>query len=1599
MAREMIEKLACLLLVSLMLNLSISPAFAEGMPAEDNETNSWDNPDFPAEIGTGPLSAMFADGEGEIGSPELVETPKTAEFSCSTPETESYPGQNVLLPNEVAKLKRKTEVENKGFSVDNINSGRGTNEDRDVLENSVVIQEKDDGSSIANELPAGKMDLGEISPWFNQFYPGPFAFGVSLSDTIRIGQCRNLSELEASERGCPMQDKQLAFRNSGQGITSDIKLAWSDLKDWVTPESISSNKGNYSTEQLEKLQVNVASETDLNSLESKSYNRQVEQIPNSVKVEEFTAKMATTGDDAGSLISIYSMFDKYFNSWFSTEMVVSVFGPTLVGQAKKYSGWLGRRSGGWPWGKTDSQFMQWFRRTFADPEGVYGQARLQRMMTRTDKYGFGEAWTKGIESTEWDSGYAFVKGGSFRKNINDWTKAGGYLDEMKDPVTRGEFFKQIRDLRGYGHANLAIWNQSREAYEQAAKKFGTGSAEARAALMDYATTNAKIMRAADMPYLRLDALELWTKEETTRLYDIGIKQKGIEGIIPLTGDSKHIGIIAKGFEDGKWGSADFPYETFGDSMKFYKVSQNSEFIDSVPIDDIRKNMSRYVDKAALTEKGDMIKIDSGSIGYIAKESAGTGKVKIYRADWQPINPETPEMFAKRLTDARSNRISKTLPANMDRFYNTLVERNFAGQSRRYFNILDKAFAQEQEILKSYFSVKGGAKWTLFPFLYWEGKRGFGFEAMSAFQLPDEWKTVEVYTDDEEIFDDAFIDIFAQHGSDEGEIFVQVLNKLPWKMAYNYVSEKFSPVHESYEKMTDPTSAWRRKVENVAYFTSSQQDCATCSVTLIPKVLSQRDLIELQEKGRGEATISFVTTQNMQSYFLEDILDDKVKEEGTTLIAYGFHTNIKGESLEGDDNIDLVEAAREKKTCRDAVQDIAWGVIGKIPGVEDDPHRAGAILAFGESLGYLMFMWSGILGSVIQQTLIVPQLQDCVDDTGGYYLHMYAAYDKSKENVETPNDKSSEVAGDAVQNISQFVLGRQLKPAEDDDDEKPPVDEEGQPFTPTKRIEDDADRPVFDRYDEGDKKGLWEAAKDRLASEMERVSTTAKSKEILQLDVETMGETTGTVFFEKMFFFWFKGLSQSAVYDEHSKSIFEDNDKDVSVIVDKEAGVISVKQEGKPAEPVITSEDHVRLSSPDGRVPAEVIPQRIGRIVLPDAPGIPLFEMDYRGRFNVLDQAVLDCIKQNVLEQTGLPLTVDDITDAFGPVKAIVTDVYPTITGSEKEKSITANGSPREIVFGENARVLVMSDMNTTLLNSREVPAGNFKSAQFKNGVILFKPASEGKPAELLIWLRYHERSILTTNDVRGLKATLADPLINPETGCPEPAIDLEAIPNLAAGDDSAITQRVNNFNTSIKKMGPFQIFDTERHRFVFYSEKTSPGCDPSQEGCCQDRVSIIDKQTGEVYDQEIVGGIQQTPTGIKFETADGKDHTLDFSADNGVPKISYNGMTPETLTMARGPNGGFWYDPDEGTWQPYNAQLLPLIEAFKKGFDTRHREDCSSSTMPGSNTMNVQLGGAAETPFNLPSMPLHPAAMLLFIVSLMAVICIARLRIERKFKT
>ncbi|MEK6902601.1 MAG: hypothetical protein AABX02_03370, partial [archaeon] len=107
----------------------------------------------------------------------------------------------------------------------------------------------------------------------------------------------------------------------------------------------------------------------------------------------------------------------------------------------------------------------------------------------------------------------------------------------------------------------------------------------------------------------------------------------------------------------------------------------------------------------------------------------------------------------------------------------------------------------------------------------------------------------------------------------------------------------------------------------------------------------------------------------------------------------------------------------------------------------------------------------------------------------------------------------------------------------------------------------------------------------------------------------------------------------------------------------------------------------------------------------------------------------------------------------------------------------------------------------------------------------------------------------------------------------------------------------------LKKNGPFQSFETDTKRFTLYSKLVDGECKPF--------FKVENKETGEVYDQAIDAISQDGDGNITIKTADGQNHTLKFSDENGKPVLTYDGQS-EVLRSASGRGGSFYYDPNKG---------------------------------------------------------------------------------------
>ena len=145
---------------------------------------------------------------------------------------------------------------------------------------------------------------------------------------MRTARCESLTG------NCAVNAVNLQYRNSGAGVVADFKNVANDFQEFMDGNR---HFRNLTAEEDDTLRGYMSLE-DRNEFQYKGGERkEMALIPNSILAEDFDARMQTNCMNSKCVINTYSLFDKYFNSWFSTEMVVSTFGPTLFGQAKKYA--------------------------------------------------------------------------------------------------------------------------------------------------------------------------------------------------------------------------------------------------------------------------------------------------------------------------------------------------------------------------------------------------------------------------------------------------------------------------------------------------------------------------------------------------------------------------------------------------------------------------------------------------------------------------------------------------------------------------------------------------------------------------------------------------------------------------------------------------------------------------------------------------------------------------------------------------------------------------------------------------------------------------------------------------------------------------------------------------------------------------------------------------------------------------------------------------------------------------------------------------------------------------------------------------------------
>ena len=1227
-----------------------------------------------------------------------------------------------------------------------------------------------------------------------------------------------------------------------------------------------------------------------------------EQIKNSIWSEEFVARNATTCDNDECTVSTYSAFDKYFNAWMTTDFVVSNIGPSLLHKASRIINTTKLRKGWTPLKNLNDSLAKFRNKITLLPSQALGQSANARYVDLYESEGLGQ----------------YVKGLTIDKKLFA-SGTAGWKDEMFAPGS--EIMKLTADQKGKYYDAMSYLRTYSMANNASIKNLQTQHAANAISDLDFGRQVSKIYNEwDDVVFLDYPA---WLKSNQD-LFDFGglsVKRVGTsagEGFQDIeTGQPFNLKRIMKKFEeDGHWGGDWGKVQVAGSdtsafkalengNLQLYQLQPTQNILTNATADDVLSHITKFGDGQLYVEFPDGTKtiLNSAAKDRILKDSALSGHVNLYKGEYSPYRELSPEEITTKLTDARILGRNQTAETNMNTIMRRLDEAGF--KDRKYTSWLDKTFASEADMIKAYYKdpLKGGLlKGTLAPIAYWHAKRGLGNEQFSAYMLPDSWTTLSVTQGQDDIYKDSFIDFYANAGSDQGDMFQRAFTSVPF--VWTQIIEMTSQVNDFTEDKVSKLSGGFLGDRGWA-----NQD----------KVLDLAFYSHNENCSGCKVNLSMTddyfgavidAPSKMQGFLVEAADALEKQKSGTAIISYAHHADLEGSTadIEGD-GINIVEGRSSGETCDQKLRELGLGWAGT---------GAGGVLAVGENLAYMVGFGPGLIASGIQQMYFGRALQDCVDDKEGYYIHFYAPPTEQQEKSKSKEALSNEGVANAISKLSEGVDSATSK----------------------------TQNPVAGEIDK---------LKDQFVDFAEQ----ADSADILQANLELLPPNHGSVFGKEVFYIWYKDNVMPSALKTEGKMVLKDGN-DVLTYDFAEGDML---YNGKKI--VDNKQDIIGLVTPsDNRGPFQVIPRRVTTVGAPQSTE-SVFEINPAGQVNITNAQVLNCLQQAVKDQTGITYSGSELTQVFGNLDIINTEIYGGIVVRDGE--IMLEGSGQRAQGGAGSKFVIDGFWNSRLqkdVNSN-IDAGKFKGMTFEYGTIVLNSNTN----ELVIWLRQHKESVLSNKDVAGLRANLTT-TTDPDTGCPQPAIELEA---MAHANDELGQQRVENFNTSMEHLGPFTQFTTDNKQYEFYSKR-------DEDGVCKDFFRVLDKDGKVLTDSEIVGGIKQEDDGtLSFKTADGKSHSLDFSAENGVPKVSYNDGPLETLRSAQGTNGSFWYDPKTGLWYPENGLQVPLDNAFKEDGAYFGTDENGNVSGTAGNPMTFNLGQSGGSGFNIPSLPETAMELVMFI--------------------
>jgi hypothetical protein len=1639
----------------------------------------------------------------------------------------------------------------KGFSVDKIESNVEPTLDREkLIQNQLLVtQANAKAGDLAQkiEVPDMIMNPLETSALLAQSCEGSFQYGLNLDTTLRVGRC------EDSETGCYTRSFGLFRQNGLTGFFSEMFSVGKDALNTLGINKAKKLAGEIISGESSEYDVDLGPFSDASVAELNYYKQLLENseqeefnfnrleitndksISNIIETSDFSASMETTGRSENTFIHSYSLFDKMFNQYYSTDMILTsskvLLGAStnrimrIKGVKNAYDGFLDVlhiKKGG-------------FLRTFLEnPANILLNTKFtlqksllaskhQRNIAKSLKK-LAENGSSGIIKSGADLDY-YVKQHGLEAKVSSLNQA-----LKKGPVDVEKLLQDESFFKGL------TTTQKNVLYDVVAqKKFVSDmAAEQAKEVFDnqlFKSASKKINNGLAMGQSKSKILQDMSLDEFNAYNDAMLTYQDLVDSINLQSNravnlksyietpgfaSKKINIVPDGVKPTDVFTDDFltanpQYTNSGvvEINNYYASSSASKPLnkdllkfadDGFNVDGtIRQTINVNVGGTQVSRQvivpNITTKTTQGSVREIARvesffnnypdgiinvggqeynvaafnnakstlsELIGQGnEATLIVTQNQPITNIVKEGFKQNIDlylDPVD--ISPEYLANMNE---AILKKYSAGVSGAYTNLQAKGFVDYQSMgfldykMNQYVNA---SKWGFVPksmeafgynLLYWQSQRGFsdigflnflGLDQFSVYRLPESYSSINIsHQMSPSIYDDAYIDFFANDGSDQGDLFMKFVNSalfiIPF-LANRIISSTSSSfgIMSSAERSIDNILRGKIKrdlVDDIVLFTDTintgcksnciinigsdhvdqqtkeaslnglsedlytnytkhptEKETKTLEQTqeqikqqrlsemdetiklaeqsLVEEGLSSEEIQKIVDEYRTDMTqsieesyqnIMYDTTKNIDfseklnlnfyvpsgfstnNYILENTTQKNYEEKGQNLVTFSHNTDYLGtmDGKKAEEGINLLSAVQNKETCENKLRDLQLAGL-PIGFAMPKDYRSAFALSMMDKVAYWTLPSAGgplispmLLVTIPKQVLIMPQLKGCVDEKEGYYIHFFM---NSLEYERVENDPTNKVA-DTVDNGLDTI--------ED-------------------TLENITKNTEFEKTVSA---GTTEAKNF--------VEKNLRDHAIVQSKFNTSGgsdaDLNGRLF---MFELGPNSRCRANTLTDKGVEILIDEDKNQGLEIDKEKGEMNLIDENGNIKKIIKEEesDFVRLVATNLGIPAKIVPLKLTYIPVSDNNETLLFDMDVYGNLFVRDADFMNCIRDGYLAQTGneIPAGSNNLTEFLGAVKTanIINpltqyDVYPQNT------KITAQGTPRQVADGTVARLSVFGDRTSKLfpveeVSNKTINLGKNISIQFEKGQLVYS----GEKNSYIMWVEY--TSVTNGADIKELDAKLEK--IDAENDCDDEEIAFSF--NATSNNEDPNSQTYNNvdkLNNALEKVGPFQMFDTPTKTFIFYISDYPE---------CEQRLKIIDKETGEIYDMKVTD-VTETPEGMFVETEDGATHKFEFDAEHGVPKVKYNDEE-ETLLSAQGKNGSFWFDPQTGNWYTENGMMIPYNQAFKDGMNFAVGADGKTAGTPPQNIFNVGTNdaGKGSSGFNIPLSPTTPLGLITYIL-------------------